>query len=74
MDKILLLYSFTGCDTTSRILGVGKEKLLKLASSLPMEVVSVFLSQTSTKEEVKHAGEKVFGFHDNSKNNCLRVL
>ena len=60
VSKILLLHSFTGCDTTSRILGVGQDRLLKLEAKLDESVSSIFYDPDSAKEQIKVAGENIF--------------
>ena len=57
-SSILLLHSFTGCDTVSRIFGVGQGRLLNIRGKLT--IIQTFYSHDSTKEEIKSAGEKIF--------------
>ena len=59
-SSILLLYSFTGCDTVSRIFGVGQGRLLNIRGKLTESIIQTFYSHDSTKEEIKSAGEKIF--------------
>ena len=59
-SAILLLHSFTGCDTTSRILGIGQDRLLKLVTKIDNQVISTFYAPDSSKDDVKIAGEKLF--------------
>ena len=56
---ILLLHAFTGSDTTSRILGVGKDKLLKLHEKIDSSISEGFYSPHSSKECIKKAGERL---------------
>ena len=59
-SSILLLHSFTGCDTVSRIFGVGQGRLLNIRGKLTESIIQTFNSHESTKEEIKSAGEKIF--------------
>ena len=55
------VHAFTGCDTTSRIYGIGKGQLLKKVLEDP--TVTVFADSfmnVSTHSEVEEAGEEVF--------------
>lgn len=58
-NSILLIHAFTGCDTTSRIFGVGKDRLLKILDSVGDDVINVFYSRDSTPSEVISAGENL---------------
>ena len=55
-----MLHSFTGCDTVSRIFGVGQGRLLNIRGKLTESIIQTFYSHDSTKEEIKSAGEKIF--------------
>ena len=55
-SSILLLHSFTGCDTVSRIFGVGQGRLLNIRGKLTESIIQTFYSHDSTKEEIKSAG------------------
>lgn len=61
-EYILLVHSFSGCDSTSAIYGKGKKQLLKLVekNNLLMECVSIFNSHRSTANEIEKAGERLF--------------
>ena len=59
-SSILLLHSFTGCDTVSHIFGVGQGRLLNIRGKLTESIIQTFYSHDSTKEEIKSAGEKIF--------------
>ena len=59
-SSILLLHSFTGCDTVSRIFGVGQGRLLNIRGKLTESIIQAFYSHDYTKEEIKSAGEKIF--------------
>ena len=59
---ILFLHAFLGCDTTSRIFGIGKGTILKkfnLSIAL-QQAANVFDSPISNHEEIASAGEKAF--------------
>ena len=60
VSKIILLHSFPGCDITSRIAGIGQDKLLRLVSKLDEGISSVFYICESTKEEIRKSGERLF--------------
>ena len=59
-SSILLLHPFTGCDTVSRIFGVGQGILLNIRGKLTESIIQTFYSHDSTKEEIKSAGENIF--------------
>ena len=61
-NSILLIHSFTGCDTTSRIFGVGKDRLIKTLDSVEDEIIDTFYSRDSSATEVKIAGERLLLF------------
>ena len=59
--NILFAHAFTGCDTTSRIYGIGKAAVLKnLGNNLVSREAEVFRRSDATQEEVAQAGECVF--------------
>ena len=60
VSALFVLYAFTGCDTTSRIHGVGQDKLLKIRHKLDESVVSPFYNANATKDEIKQTGESIF--------------
>ena len=53
-------FSFTGCETLSRIFGVGQGRLLNIRGKLTESIIQTFYSHDSTKEEIKSVGEKIF--------------
>ena len=59
---ILFLHVFLGCDTTSRILGIGKGTILKKfkGNFALTQAANVFDSPTSNQAEIATAGEKAF--------------
>ena len=59
VNGILLIHAFTGCDTTSRIHGIGKDKLLKIIDSIDSDIINAFYSMDSSASQVKDAGEQL---------------
>ena len=57
INTILLCHAFTGSDTTSRIHGVGKDRLFKMIASIDESVIDAFYSSNSTPATIKHVGE-----------------
>jgi hypothetical protein len=60
---ILLLHSFSGCDTTSAIHGkskVGMAKLFKANPVLTQDISAVFTDSSSSPDMIEQAGEKLF--------------
>ena len=57
---ILFIHAMLGCDSTSRVFGLGKGVLLKkIRSNLHLQqYANVFSSRQSTNEDVKKAGEQ----------------
>ena len=57
---ILFLHAFLGCDTTSRLQGIGKSVGLSLYRSDPSfrEAAKVFMDSKATKDELIVAGEQ----------------
>ena len=55
-----MLHFFTGCDTVSRIFGVGQGRLLNIRGKLTESIIQTFYSHDSTKEEIKSADETIF--------------
>ena len=60
-NHILFLHAILGCDTTSRIHGIGKGNALKKfrEGSRFGELAKVFDSQSASKEDISAAGEEV---------------
>ena len=58
--NILFVHAFLGCDTTSRLFGIGKAAELKLVKENETfrEQAEVFRSVNSSKDQVIAAGEK----------------
>ena len=57
---ILFLHAFTGCDTTSRIFGIGQSRLLSIHQKLNDSLAETFYSPASNRDDIKIAGEKIF--------------
>ena len=59
-NNILFVHALLGCDTTSRVFGVGKGASLSLVKECDMfrAQASIFRKQNATKEEIAAAGEK----------------
>lgn len=60
---ILLLHSFSGCDTTSAIHGkskVGMVKIFKAKPDLTQDISAVFTDPSTSPETIEQAGEKLF--------------
>ena len=59
-SNILFAQAVLGCDTTSRVFGVGKAVSLRLVQESDTFTVqaSIFLNQSATKEKIAAAGEK----------------
>ena len=55
-----IIHAMLGCDSTSRVFGLGKGVLLKkIRSNLHLQqYANVFSSRQSTNEDVKKAGEQ----------------
>ena len=60
-DGLLLIHAITGCDTTSRVHTIGKASVLhKFQKSTRFrELSAIFLSESSSKEDIVDAGEKL---------------
>lgn len=56
-----VIHALTGCDTTSKISGVGKAAALKkfMSNAFIQEQSKVFLDNTTIQEDVSAAGEKL---------------
>ena len=57
---ILFQHAFLGCDTTSRLFGIGKGTVLKKfkVNSALQQAADVFDETLSTPAEIESAGEK----------------
>ena len=60
-ETILLQHAFLGCDTVSRIFGIGKGKVMDNPHLLSVcaNVASVFYSSESSKDSIQKAGESL---------------
>ena len=54
------IHAFTGCDTTSRIYGIGKGQLLKKVEDPNVKDFAKCFMDDTTRSEVEQAGEEVF--------------
>ena len=54
------MHAFLGCDTTSKLFGIGKGTGLKLIKDNKVfcQAADIFQSSESSKAEIKKAGEK----------------
>ena len=59
---VLLVHAFLGCDTTSRIFNIGKNKVFNNSTLCEIfsEETKVFYSIDSTAEEIARSGRKLF--------------
>ena len=63
------MHALCGCDTTSRLNNIGKGVVLKKQSAL-FECAAPFLSDKSTHEEIREAGERALIHVYNSGSDC----
>ena len=74
---ILFQHALMGCDTTSRLFGIGKGSILKkfkVNSSL-QQAATVFDSVASTHEDIAFAGEKaLLAMYNGKKDETLNAL
>ena len=75
-DSILLQHAFLGCDTVSRVFGMGKGKIMDTPRlrELCISLAPIFYSSTSSKEEIEEAGLKMMLALYNSKIPTLNKL
>ena len=74
---ILFQHAFLGCDTTSRLFGIGKGSILKKfkANSALQQAADVFDSTSSTLGEIESAGEKAMvAIYNGKKDDTLNGL
>ena len=66
---ILFQHAFLGCDTTSRMFGIGKGTVLKKfkVNSALQQATDVFDETSSTPAEIELAGEKMIAVIYNGK-------
>ena len=59
-EQILFLHAFLGCDSTSRIYGLGKSTPLNHAKKKKnfQGIAGLFLDSASRKDDIRKAGEK----------------
>ena len=63
-DNLLFVYALLGCDTISRVFGIGKAKALKKLGSNAFlrEEAVVFQDPHATPEDIRIAGENALVF------------
>ena len=65
-EAILLIYTFLGCDTVSRIYGIDKDKITKCRKlvNICCDVAPIFYNYFSSKLDIQEAGGKfLLGFY-----------
>ena len=69
-QHLLFMHALSGCDTTSRLYGIGKGTILKkLKSNVTLQQAAlVFHNPMSTHTQVQEAGEKALVAIYNEKN------
>ena len=76
-SNILFLHAFSGCDTTSRLFGIGKAAVLKKfrTNKALQQAAKVFDSDSATAEEIQLAGEKALvATYNGKKDESLNAL
>ncbi|KAL8570759.1 hypothetical protein ACOMHN_006909 [Nucella lapillus] len=77
--RLLFAHAITGCDTTSRMMNIGKSLPVKLLrkSTLFQKIADVFMA-ASTHQEIEEAGEKavvlLYGGEEKDSLNHLRYV
>ena len=74
---ILFQHSFLGCDTISRLFGIGKGAILKKfkVNSALQQAADVFDSTSSTAPDIESAGEKaMLAIYNGKKDDTLNAL
>jgi hypothetical protein len=63
-NHLLPIHALTGCDTTSRLYGIGKGFAIKklVSNEQILQLMSVFLVENSEKECILSAGERIIAF------------
>ena len=62
-SRLLFVHALLGCDTTSRLYGIGKQVgLSKIHTDELSKVADIFMKECTTKEDIIHAGEKALVF------------
>lgn len=59
-SRILTTHAFLGCDTTSRLNGFGKDRLLKVQDLEFWSLLDTFLESNKTPAEISECGKKIF--------------
>lgn len=76
-SNILFLHALSGCDTTSRLFGIGKAAVLKRfrTNKALQQAAKVFDCVSATTEEIKLAGEKALVvMYNGKKDETLNTL
>ena len=60
-EEMLLIHAFLGCDTVSRIYGIGRDKITKFSKlvNICCDVAPKFYNHLSSKLDIQEAGEKL---------------
>ena len=53
-----VIHAISGCDTTSKLFGIGKSTVMRKSISISKEA-SPFLSKDATQEQIEEAGRKI---------------
>ena len=75
--NILFLHALLGCDTTSRLFGIGKAAILKKfkTNTVLQQSAKVFDDESAAPEEIAVAGEKALvEMYNGKKNESLNAL
>ena len=74
--NILFIHAFLGCDTTSRLFGIGKGSILKKFKTnlILKQSAEVFDSQAASPHAIQSAGERALVVMYNGKNETLDAL
>ena len=57
-SKLLFIHAITGCDTTSRLYGIGKTLSKVQCSDELTKISEVFMQENANKDDIISAGEK----------------
>ena len=58
-SNILFIHSFLGCDTTSQIFGIAKDRLVKKMSKRALSSAKVFYNENAAKQDIVDAGQTI---------------
>ena len=74
-SNILFIHSFPGCDTTSKIFGITKGRLLKKMSIRALSSAKVFCNENAAKQDIVDAGQTILlELYNRRGVNCLDKL